>query len=96
LRLSTVLAIVILEAVAIVGALPLIGRTMYHRFTGQAVGTHYEPLWDNKGAFIGFLIIAAILMAFVTRHESKQRRAGITIGILALLYGTTRMVEYFA
>jgi hypothetical protein len=96
MRLSTVVTIVILEAVAIVGALPLIGGTIYHRFTGQVMGHYREALWDNKGALIGFLIISAILMAFVTRHESKSRRAGITIGILALLHGTTRIVEYFA
>lgn len=82
----TVLTIAVLEAVAIVGALPL--RLPFSRF--------YRALWDNQGALIGFLIIAAILMAFVARHDSKRRRAGITIGILALLYGTTKMVEYFA
>lgn len=92
----TVLTIVILEAVAIAGALPLIKRTGWSGFGDGHPITRYLALWDNKGALIGFLIIATILMTFFTRHESKLRRVITPIGIVALLFGTTKMVEYFA
>lgn len=104
----SIAAIAILQAVAIIGAIPLISRTstIWVRPNPlsyfQEEGGHYSTftrhiaVWDNIGALIGFFIIAIMVMVFLSRHESRQTRVLMSLGVPALLFGTIRLIQHFA
>ena len=101
-RWISITIIVILEAVAIIGAIPLMARTRwfqpYTGFLPKGEGhtiTYHVAVWDNNGALIGFLIIAVILMVFLSRRESRQIRVLMSLGVPALLFGTIRLIQWF-
>lgn len=87
-RWITVLAIVILEVLAIIGALPLF------------YGGWLEPkqgLWEaNSMALPAFLMLVAGGTVFYTRHESKTVRVVAPIVIVGALLLTITAVQVAA
>lgn len=104
----SIAVIAVLQAVAIIGAIPLMSRTRTIwvgpnplSYFKEEVGhystfTRHVAIWDNEGALIGFFIIAVMVMIFLSRYESKRTRVLMSLGVPAWLFGTIRLVQYFA
>jgi hypothetical protein len=85
-RWVTILAVAILEVLAIIGALPLLSKP--GRFVALPCG-----LWENQMALIGFLLLAAGGTAYYTRRESKTVRVTAPIIIVGALLLTITVVQ---
>lgn len=82
----TILAIAILEVLAIIGALPLLGKYW--------AWEHGYGFWEaNEMALPAFLILAAGGTVFYTRYESKTVRVVAPIIIVGALILTITAVQ---
>lgn len=86
-RWPIVLAAVILEMVAVLGALQLIRRGLWPPYS-------YYSLWElTDMAWPAFLAIATAVMVLVTRQLSRTLRIAIPIGIVGALVLTMEIVS---
>ena len=85
-----------MEAVAIVGGLPLLTRVEYvqWRYSDRPIprDVHY-PLWDNTGALVAFIIIAAGVNLYLIRHQSTKVQVITTIIVVGVLLATALGVK---
>ena len=90
-KLNTILGIIVLECLAVVGALPLFQQ---QGSWGGLTSTVDVALWDDQEiAFIGFLILAVGMAFIYTRKEPIKVQVSATmvaVGLPLLTIGIMR------
>ena len=87
---NTISLIIILEILAIIGALPLIPR---YSISGYLAGR--QALWTaNPLAFIAFLAIVLAGILLYTRHESIKLRVCAVFIVIGLLLLTIFLIMF--
>ena len=85
-----VISIIVLEVIAVIGALPL-APYEYYGFT------RYKPFWEvSEVALPAFLAIVIAGTIFYTRRESKIIRIVTPIALAGALVLTIELVKAFA
>ena len=83
-KLIAVLAVIILECIAIIGALPFIVRGMFGSYS----------FWQsNRVALFVFLLLVAGGTLFYMRHEAFKMQVSVLLLIIALLLVTISVVQ---
>jgi len=83
-KLIAVLAVIIFECIAILGALPLLVRGMFGSYS----------FWQsNRVALFVFLLLVAGGTLFYMRHEAFKMRVSVLLIIIALLLVTISVVQ---
>jgi hypothetical protein len=99
-----VLRYVVIEAVAIIGGLPLLSRSELYRppaelskfdFGPYMREVHY-PLWESTGAVVAFLVIAAGINLYFIRHQTGKTQVITTIIVVGVLLATALGVKAFS
>ena len=83
-KLIAVLAVIIFEGIAIIGALPFIVRGMFGSYS----------FWQsNPVALVAFLFLVAGGTLFYMRHEAFKMKVSVLLIIIALLLVTISVVQ---
>ncbi len=105
-KFTATLAVIILECMAIVGALPLVPHTSSRIVRSFSEGqwkaefeeyiSHYEPFWeDNIIVLAAFLAMVLGGIIWYTRHESLRVQISAVLVVIGLLVLTIFTMQAF-